>query len=51
MDTITCPKCGQENAFFSIMDDRGANYECPDCDYEWCDTSVQIEDENKDNDH
>lgn len=52
MDTFTCPQCGHENAFFTIMDERGAHYECPDCDYEWCDTSVQIEeDENEDTDN
>jgi transposase-like protein len=45
MDTMTCPSCGMDNAFFRIMTKKGAWYECPDCDYEWCDETTQIEDE------
>lgn len=29
-DTETCPKCGDENAYFN-----GTNYYCPECGYEW----------------
>jgi transposase-like protein len=46
MDTTTCPQCLNENAFFRILDEQGAHYECPDCEYEWCDKSVKIVDED-----
>jgi len=29
-DTVTCPKCDNESAYFD-----GQLYVCPDCDYEW----------------
>ena len=46
MNTISCPTCGLENAYFEILDENGAHYTCPDCDYEWCDPSVKPEAEN-----
>jgi transposase-like protein len=49
-DTVVCPACGNENAFFSVLDENGAHYECPDCDNEWCDSSVQMENESEDDD-
>ena len=52
-DTVVCPVCGNENAFFRIMDEEGAHYECPGCDYEWCDDSIRPEnnpDEDMDED-
>lgn len=48
MDTVECPRCGNDNAFLRIVDKRGVHYECPDCDNEWCDTSFQIEEEEDD---
>ena len=43
MDTVTCPNCGYEDAFFSIIDEQGAHYECRNCDHEWIDKSIKIE--------
>lgn len=40
-----CPDCGLENAYFVLVDEEGSHYECPDCDYEWCDTSIGLEEE------
>lgn len=51
METIQCtnPECCRDNAYFTIMDENGANYECPDCGHEWCDPSIKIDDtENED---
>lgn len=42
MNTNSCPECNNENAFFTIMDESGAHYECPDCGFEWCDSSIQL---------
>ena len=38
-DTVTCPNCTNENAFFN-----GLCFECPECDYEWS-SDVDFEDE------
>jgi hypothetical protein len=46
--TNTCPVCEMENAYFDIMDNNGAHYVCPDCGHEWCDSSLQIEDDEDD---
>jgi uncharacterized Zn ribbon protein len=40
-DTVTCPKCLDENAYFN-----GAEYECSNCDYKWNDQQYKIEDED-----
>ena len=52
MDTVTCPNCGNENAYFVGLDKMGAHYVCPDCDpeYEWCDTTVQFSNEDDEDD-
>ena len=51
MDAETCPNCNEENAFFTLMDKKGAHYECPNCSFEWVDDSIQIEgDENDEED-
>ena len=42
------PKCGLENAYFEFMDEKGAHYICPDCEYEWCDNSVKIDEDYSD---
>lgn len=36
-DTLTCPKCQMENAFFD-----GIMFLCPDCDYKWSDNPKKI---------
>jgi len=36
-DTVDCPECGDEGAFFN-----GVTYECPNCGYEW-DDDVETE--------
>lgn len=41
---VTCPNCQMESAYFVIIDEDGAHYECPDCDHEWIDDSEQIDD-------
>lgn len=41
----TCPNCGMENAYFEILDEKGVHYVCPDCDHEWCDTSITTSEE------
>jgi len=46
-DTEECPT-GHENAYFEILDENGAHYICPDCGYEWCDTSIKPVKENDD---
>ncbi len=46
-DTIECPQCGKD-MHFDILDEDGAHYECPNCDYELCDTSVTAEEEDSD---
>lgn len=43
---IQCPECGQENAFISFVDDVETTYECPDCDYEWTDSSEAKDDDD-----
>ena len=42
---VTCPRCQMENAYFD-----GVVYFCPDCDYEWTDSSVTIDEEDDDED-
>ena len=49
-DTIECPQCGGD-MHLDILDETGAHYECPNCDYEWCDTSVKAEIEEDDEEH
>lgn len=39
----TCPKCGSESAYHN-----GVCYECPDCDYEWDDSTTLDDDEDED---
>lgn len=36
-DTCTCPKCHMENAYHD-----GVVFVCPDCDFEWSDSSETI---------
>jgi len=50
MINFSCPECQSENAYFTIMDENGAHYECPDCEFEWIDTSFQFEEENDNDD-
>jgi len=42
---VTCPSCLRENAYLEIVDVKGSHYTCPDCDYEWVDTSIKAEDD------
>jgi len=42
---ITCPSCEMENAYLEIVDESGAHYICPDCDFEWCDSDNSAEEE------
>lgn len=49
-DTIECPQCGGD-MHLDIVDETGSHYECPNCDYEWCDTSVKAETDNDDDDN
>lgn len=47
---FTCPNCGMEGAYLELVDETGSHYTCPDCDYEWSDTSVKAEEENEEED-
>jgi hypothetical protein len=38
-DTVDCPRCGSENAYFN-----GVAYECPECDFEWDDETDAADD-------
>lgn len=38
--TVTCPSCEIE-----LAESKGSQYTCPDCAYEWTDSSTTIEDE------
>jgi hypothetical protein len=40
-DTVTCPECGNENAYFD-----GVLYKCPDCDHEWSNDGLMIDQES-----
>ena len=42
---FTCPNCEMENAYLEIVDDLGARYTCPDCEYKWSDASNKVEEE------
>ncbi len=35
-----------ENAYFEILDEKGAHHVCPDCGREWCDTSITTSAQN-----
>ncbi len=37
-----CPQCGRD-MHLEILDENGAHYGCPSCDYEYCDTSITDE--------
>ena len=41
-DTVTCPFCSEENAYFD-----GSFYTCPDCDSEWDDDGRTNADEDE----
>ena len=51
MNTTDCPSCGDEGAYFSIVDENGAHYECPNCDYEWCEDRYASDNSEKDEDY
>jgi len=44
-DTVTCPACDNENAYFD-----GLLYTCPDCDYEWPFHGLKIDQQSSDKD-
>ena len=37
-----CPQCGC-NMILIATDENGSHYECPNCDYTYCDSSMRIE--------
>ena len=45
-----CPNCGLENAYFEVMDMKGAHYVCPDCEFEWVDESITAEEDDDEED-
>jgi hypothetical protein len=46
---MKCPKCGND-MYLDIVDEIGSHYECPNCDFEICDTSIKSEEEEEDDD-
>jgi hypothetical protein len=44
MYTLECPACGSD-AHFDILDEKGAHYVCPQCDHEWYDDSVVLDED------
>lgn len=37
---MECPECGGE-MYFDIVDETGSHYECTNCGFEWCDTTIK----------
>ncbi len=40
MHNVTCPNCQKQNAYVEFVHEKGISYNCPDCEFEWSDTSA-----------